>query len=145
MLDTDEIARATCSSLCLYTISRWNVPASGSLWSQEGPSRPRPLWPCDSAPCRLGHYVNFHRLAEGDGALDAGFHLGWHLTTFNPGGFWNAWTGVVGQQQPHFHLAGFCPGSVGEEHLSDEPVPPWARIPKVCWLRVDHLSLAIWI
>ena len=38
-----------------------------------------------------------------------------------------------------------CPGSVGEVHLSDKPVPPWARIPKVCRLRVDHLSLAIWI
>lgn len=61
----------------------------------------------DSAPCGFGHYVNFHRLAKGDGALDTGFHLGWYLTTLNPGGFWNAWIGVVGQQQPHFHLAWF--------------------------------------
>lgn len=38
-----------------------------------------------------------------------------------------------------------CPSGVGEVHLSDKPVPPWAWIPEVCGLRVDDLSLAIWI
>jgi hypothetical protein len=38
-----------------------------------------------------------------------------------------------------------CPGSMGEVHLSEETVPSWARIPEICWLGVDHLSLAIWI
>lgn len=38
-----------------------------------------------SAPSRLGHDVHFHRLAEGDGALDAGFQLGGHFTTLHPG------------------------------------------------------------